>query len=149
LNGTRLRYGLRGQTYDIDLSMSAYRVTMENASVSSKTPFAISFERDRLDYFHALESTLSLSVRHLRGTRLDLTIQDWTDAPQVARAWTLSGSARSVLVIQEVAGLPPSASFVLIQGKQERKMMSDLAGRVRFQTRLKGNQVAAFELRAN
>jgi hypothetical protein len=42
LNGTKLRYQLRGREYLIELSVNDYKITCDGATVASTSPFAIS-----------------------------------------------------------------------------------------------------------
>ena len=49
LNGTKVRYWLRGQIYTIDLSVNDYAVTINGVTVRDSKPFAVDDDGNKLD----------------------------------------------------------------------------------------------------
>ena len=62
LDGTRLRYQLRNQSYLIDLNAGASRMAVDDFAVLAPEPFALNVQGDTAEFFPGSQDTPSLSV---------------------------------------------------------------------------------------
>ncbi len=145
LNGTQIRYWLRGQRYVIDLSTQAYRIAVDNFSVNDTKPFAVNVKSDSLEYFAGARRTPSLVVTRSNATPLELRIETWPVAASGARKWIESSGTTTARHL--LCDALPEADYKLTQnGAYLETLRSDTAGSVVFEAKLVDSQPQLFEL---
>lgn len=131
LDGTRLRYDLRGQMYEITLSTNGSSISAEQYTVGSAKPFAANITGAGLQYFDGMKSDWTLSVTLTKKAQLAINILNWSDA---AREWNASPTGKRRLVSYVLKGLRQNSNYQLIvDGKTVKGLRSDLAGRIAFE----------------
>jgi hypothetical protein len=147
LNGTRLRYQLRGQTYNIDLDAGASRLGADDFAVRSSEPFAVDIQRGTAEFFPGNRSTPALSVIRSRRAPLEIEIQSWPASPTGARRWVESCPMRGVSARHAVSDLRPQAVYDLrCDGRELGSYKADVAGRIEFKRALASAAATHFEL---
>ncbi len=81
LNGTRLKYQLRGKEYSIALSKGKYSISVENYSISENLPFAVNWSESGLEYFNGTTDKLSLKICG-RGM-CSVNVVGWSDEKKI------------------------------------------------------------------
>jgi hypothetical protein len=110
MNGTVVKYGLRGLALKLDLSVSRYRVRSGNLSISASKDFGLDFGNGRITYFPGAEDQPALSVRRISGDAMSLDVQGWG----TRKAWSVSAGAQTVSTIQTLYGLKPGVRYRLL-----------------------------------
>ena len=130
LDGTRLRYWLRGQQYEIALGTNACQITVDGASVRSTQPFAISVDETAARCFHGSSPTPSLTLTRPTAAPLQVGLETWPAEPLATRRWTISNPRAGDLPLrQTVSGLAPSTDYRLLRtGTGETRIRSDANG---------------------
>ena len=133
LNGTELRYQLRGRQYVIDLRTEVCAVTAGGCTLRDATPFGANATGTGLEYFPGKGADWGLSVTQPAGQMLTVQIEAWPDNPGEARRWTESASSPKGKTRHVVAGLRPDAIYQLrVNNEAPVSLRADKAGRVRF-----------------
>ncbi len=104
LNGTVVKYNLRGQALRIDLSVGKFLVSHDGISVSCAKPFGVDYGQHRVTVFEGQDERPSLSVKSGDGFALDL---------QGKNRWTLTAGAKPVSGSQTIHGLRPGTHYYL------------------------------------
>jgi hypothetical protein len=147
LNGTHLKYQLRGQTYSFDLSVNEYAVTVDQFTVRSHEPFAVNAEKDTLTYFKGPHEPGGLIIRSNGTSDLELTIRSWPDSVEGARIWTELCRRPGTETRQTICGLAAKTSYRLsAKGAPSRMLVSDAAGRLTFEIAFQNRTLLEFEL---
>ena len=99
LNGTQLKYSLRGKQYQINLTLNDYAITVDNFTVRAQQPFGINTKpgtqsTHHIEYFKGSTSIPALSLSHVSEAKLVLTIRAWPETPSGERALD-GGTAQS------------------------------------------------------
>ncbi len=135
LNGTRIRYSLRGHEYLIDPSTSDCTVTAGNSKIRSVTPFGVSAIADGMEYFPRHAAEWELAITRTDGKSVSVQIQSWPDGPNTIRRWTESSSAPGSEIRRVVRRLKPRAFYeVIIDEKKSLSLQADEVGLVKFTT---------------
>jgi len=130
LNGTRLNYWLRDQSYKIALAVDNYRVTSDGFSLRSASPFALAVDRNTASFFHGRNPLPSLTFLRASTAPLDVRIQTWSDEPAASRNWVVTEPA-GLLPEQTLGRLPPHTDFHLRRdGTSTVLVRSDPQGRL-------------------
>jgi hypothetical protein len=133
LNGTKLKYALRGQSYALDLSSEGSSVAVEDFAVRSTKPFALNAKDNRLEYFSSISGGWAMSLTRSTRIKVELRIADWADSPDAIRRWTEVCQQPGVTMHYIVSGLKPGAQYRLSQnGVRLSSLRADSAGRVAF-----------------
>jgi hypothetical protein len=133
LNGTRLHYQLRGQTYGVDLDAGGSRLAAEDFAVRSAEPFAVNIQGDKAEFFPGSRSTPALSVIRSRRAPLEIEIGAWPASGAGARKWVESCSASGVTARHVVSDLQPQAVYDLrCDGQKLGSYKADAAGTIEF-----------------
>ncbi len=82
LNGTQLKYRLRGQTYTIDLNMDDYRVAANGWALRGHQPFAVNLGATQADYFPGIQAAPSLTVTRPGTVPAEVSIEAWSNQPR-------------------------------------------------------------------
>ena len=147
LNGTRLRYQLRGKTYLIDLNAGRSRVTADDFGVMLAQPAALNVKGETLEYFPGMRSTPALSVTRSRRAPVDIEIESWPAGSTGTRAWTESCSVRGVTARHVVSGLKSDAVYDLrCEGRKVGTFKADATGRIAFKRTIESKKPQRFEL---
>jgi hypothetical protein len=132
LNGTELRYQLRGRPYVIALSTEGCSATAGACTLRAACPFGVNATDTGLEYFPGRSAQWALSVTPPAAQTLTVQIEAWPDQPAEPRRWTESaqeqGTTRHV-----VAGLRPGAIYQLSVNHQAAvSLRADQAGCIEF-----------------
>jgi hypothetical protein len=147
LNGTQLRYGLRGKSWRIDLNVDDYAASVDGFTLRSKKPFAVNVREHTLEYFSGPNPACALAVDAGAEGRVELSILSWPDAPSGPRKWTES-VGRSVAKMKHVVfGLTPNTSYKLNgDGVPIDSPTSDRTGKIAFEREFSNAPTQTFEL---
>ena len=133
LNGTKLRYPLRGQLYEIDLSTEGCAITAGAGVLRDSPPFGVNANDKGLEYFPGKSADWTLSVTPAAAQRLTVQIEAWPDDLSQPRRWTESAPQDKGKTRHVVAGLHPNAIYQLsINGRPADSLRADKAGRIEF-----------------
>lgn len=133
LNGTELRYQLRGRLYVIDLSTAACAVTAGGCTLSDSHAFSINATDTGLEYFPGTNADWALSISRSTGQPLALQIVSWPANPDEPRQWTEATTQASSRTMHVVNHLLPGAVYKLKTHSQTiLSLRADNEGRIRF-----------------
>jgi hypothetical protein len=133
LNGTKLRYPLRGRLYEIDLSTEGCALTAGACTLRDARPFGVNATDTGLEYFPGTNADWVMSVSRPTGQPVTVQIMNWPDASDAPRQWTetspqVKGATRHV-----VTHLRPNAIYQLkINGRMTASLRADNTGRIQF-----------------
>ncbi len=146
LNGTKLKYPLRGKTYTIDLSTASYEVGSGKFALRSATPFGINVGDDALEFFSRHEEQAGLTIVYTGSGTVAVEVQSWPEDITQARRWTEVCIASTGNVRERLPGLRPRHDYELrVNGVLWRKIHSDDSGTIQFKRKL-GGAVETLEL---
>jgi hypothetical protein len=147
LNGTRLRYQLRGQIYLIELDAGASRVTADDFGVVLAQPAALNVKGETLEYFPGTRSTPALSVTRSRRAPVALDVESWPDGPVGQRKWAESALERGVTARHQMSGLQPGVVYELrCDARKVGSFKADAAGSIEFKRTFNSTTPQQFEL---
>jgi hypothetical protein len=133
LNGTRLKYQLRGQEYEIALNVDDYAVSVDGFTVQSREPLAIRKVGDTREYFHREMGASALALAAPAAERIRLAIKTWPLGPSGRRAWTEAELGPGIVTRHRVSGLEPDQIYTLsCDNSPPTALHSDISGRVSF-----------------
>jgi hypothetical protein len=131
LDGTQLRYGLRGRQYVIDLATTGCALTAEGVTVRATVPFGLNATGAGVEFSTGASAEPGLSVARPRTGTLTVQIESWPDDPAAPRSWTEVGSPSKVGHV--VTHLRANADYELtVNGGKTATLRADTAGRVKF-----------------
>lgn len=137
LNGTQLKYPLRGKTYVIDLSTEANEISSEHFALRSSAPFGIHTSKDTLEFFPGDAEQAQLKIRRSGTGAVRVQLDAWPQDPAQPRRWTQTGSAEATKVREEVSGLAPHHEYeIQVNGSPWSKARADAVGTIRFERKL-------------
>jgi len=137
LNGTRLHYNLRNQSYVLDLSTSGSRMTVEDFAVLDAEPFALKVRGDTAEFFPGSRNAPALSVTRSRRAPVEISIAAWPASLTGTRKWSESCAKRGVAVQHVVSDLQPHVVYSLLcNGRTVGSFKADDAGRIAFSRKL-------------
>jgi hypothetical protein len=147
LNGTQLRYPLRGQQYGIDLSTKGSWVSANGCALSAATPFGANASGAGLQYFPGESDEWALSVTAPKNQELKIQIDAWADDSKLPYQWTETGQRGRGNIVHTAALLSPGAEYKLtINGKTVKSLRADNQGRVTFTVKRSDTAPQTFEL---
>ena len=133
LNGTKLRYPLRGQLYEINLSTEGCEITAGACTLRDSHPFGINATDTELEYFPGTNADWVMSISRPNAQPLTVQIENWPDAPDAVRLWTESSSQVKGPTLHVVAHLRPNTNYKLkANGRIIASLQADKVGSVRF-----------------
>lgn len=133
LNGTKLRYPLRGQLYEIDLSTAGCAITTGAGTLRASHPFGVNATTTGLKYFPGTNSDWAMSISRPAGLPLTIQIENWPDNPDAPRQWTETSPQAKGTTQHVLTQLRPKAIYELkASGKIINSMRADKTGRIRF-----------------
>jgi hypothetical protein len=133
LNGTKLRYPLRGRLYEIDLSTEGCAMTAGACTLRDAHPFGVNATDTGLEYFPGTNTDWAMSVSRPTGQPVTVQIMNWSDAPDALRQWMetspqVKGATRHV-----VTHLRPNAIYELkANGRMTISLRADKTGCIQF-----------------
>lgn len=117
LNGTIVRYNLRGNQLGLRLAMNDYVVASGKLILHSKVAFGAAFDPGTMRYFAGANETPDLSFSVAKGSALTVNMEEWSAS---RKQMTLVTAARSVIKVTA------QGSFtVLVGGKAVTKVSPD------------------------
>ncbi|RYF33056.1 MAG: hypothetical protein EOO38_30430 [Cytophagaceae bacterium] len=94
LNGTQLRYQLRGRPYRIDLDTAGSSITAGGCTVRASSPFAVNATDTGIEYFPGSTKQWALLVTPPKAQSVTVQIANWPDNPESPRQWMESASSK-------------------------------------------------------
>jgi hypothetical protein len=131
LNGTLLKYNLRGRQYLIGLQdQKNYSVSAGGLTVGDTKPFAVDLETsDRAVYFPGSQKSRTLTIVRSNSAALNIDMGNWSST---AKRWSEYAQA-STTTTHTVAELMANTSYdVYINGALVRSVVADGAGTLSF-----------------
>jgi hypothetical protein len=150
LNGTRIRYQLRGQWYTVDLSTDGSRMTCDGWSIRDGGPFAMNVRQNCAEFFAGDSPTAVMSVTRSGDGPVELGIVQWPSGPDGHRSWTECCRGSDCVIGHVVSGLRPDCGYRVLRNRQGlANVRSDAAGRLQFQTRPTSGGIEEYEISRN
>jgi hypothetical protein len=132
LNGTRLRYNLRGKLYLIDLSTEGCAMTSGDCTVCDSQPFGVNAIDNGLQYFPQTKADWSMSISRTDGQPVRVGIVSWPDASNAIRRWTetSAGATGTQYVMKH---LQPGTVYQLkVNAQIYKSVKADATGQISF-----------------
>jgi hypothetical protein len=144
LNGTLVKYPLRGQSYLIGLHTNEYRISVNAFTVRSARPFAVEAKAKTVELFGDIAGKSSLSLTRSGEEPIDVTVEAWPSNPSEPRRWSEQSAS---LVRHRIGGLQPGSRHQLtVARKKSRRVTADKAGYLEFSARLDSAAPQSFVL---
>lgn len=148
LNGTQIKYWLRGKEYLIGLSVDNYAIGVDGFAVRDRTPFAVNARGQTLEYFKGPTQSCALAISAPGAQRLDLAIQSWPESVGSARVWSETCPKPGTTARHVVSGLAPGTVHRLWRnGALMDPRRSDASGRLVFECTFSDPGPQNFELK--
>lgn len=133
LNGTKLRYPLRGRLYEIDLGAGSCAMTAGACTLRDAHPFAVNATATGLEYFPGTNTDWAMSISRPAARPLTVQIGNWPGNPDAPRQWTETSPLDQGTTLHVVARLRPGAAYQLTtDGRMTALLRADKTGRVQF-----------------
>lgn len=133
LNGTKLRYELRGQLYLVDLNTEGCAITAGNCTLRDEHPFGANATGSGLEYFPGTNVDWAMSVSRSNDQPFTVQIENWPGAPDAPRLWTETALPAGGKTFYRVVHLRPGATYELkINGQMTTLLRADKTGSVKF-----------------
>ncbi|MGH7951504.1 MAG: hypothetical protein ACREFE_06255, partial [Limisphaerales bacterium] len=133
LNGTELRYKLRGQLCLVDLNTEGYAITAGNYTLRDSHPLGVNSTGNGLEYFPGTNVDWAMSFSSSNGDPLTVKIESWPEAPDAPRQWVETSPASSGSTHYIVKYLRSGAFYKLkINGQTYKSAKADKSGQIRF-----------------
>lgn len=133
LDGTILRYALRGQLFKIALSSDHYEVTAGVYTLQDSHSFGFNATDKRLEYFPGSKADWELSISRSANRSLAVQIESWPENAEAPRRWTESSTEIKGSTLHVVTHLRPNSTYKLtVSGQTTASVRTDATGRVKF-----------------
>ena len=133
LNGTRLRYELRGKLYLVDLSTDSGAITLDNRTIRDAHPFGINVAEGQLQYFPGANADWAMSLSQSDPQPLTVQIESWPAAPDAIRLWTQTSASNKGKTHYVIKHLQPETVYELkINGQPRLSAKADRSGQIKF-----------------
>jgi hypothetical protein len=150
IEGTQLKFWLRGQEYRIGLSLDDYAVAVGEFTVRDRKPFAVNLDGRTLEYFKGANSGAALAVTASDREPLVLTVGSWPDTAAGARRWSETCGKAGATARHIVSGLVPNTVYRLLRnGSPADLPRSDASGRLVFDCTFASRAPQSFVLTPN
>ncbi len=147
LDGTKIRYHLRGQLYEIALSTNGSSITANNCTVIGPRSFGANATDTGFQYFPGADSDWTMSVLPPNGTHLTVHLESWPAAPDAPREWTEGATIGGGKISHTIKGLKPSATYQLyVDGRDSKSLQADQAGQIRFEQGLTSTELRRLKI---
>lgn len=148
LNGTRIRYWLRDQFYNLELSVGDYQASTGWFSIECPHDFGIQVEENSALFFDSDNATPDMIVRSDGNGRVKLSVMQWSEQGPLFRKWMVAAPDRAVGLKCEINMLTPNTVYALWRnGNRVMNVKSDARGTIAFPMRVRRNGSDNFELR--
>lgn len=138
LNGTMVRYRLRGMDYTIVLNSRQYTMSANHFLISGDSAFGMNTDGDRLEYYRGKSRTSSLRVE--REEPVDLSVNIADESGERLTAWSVQ-SEKNTRIVQTVYGLDAGVKYhVRIDSAAVEEKTADADGSLSFSLALKAGQ---------
>ncbi len=141
LDGTRLRYRLRGQTWLLDLATSGCGAAMDDFQLRAPVPFGVNVTNNALQFFPGTEGEPGLVVARSGGKRVEVRVETWTPG---RRQWTVTAPLGNVQIAQTVSGLASLKEYQVSSGGRSRRVRADAQGEITIRQTVRAS--ARFEM---
>ena len=147
LEGTSLKYRLRGQLYGIQPSLSGgATVEADDVTLSDAHPFGVDYRDGTIRYFHGMEANPSMSVEVPQASGLSIVIQQWGNPHR--RLWKERTTANMGLV-HSISGLEHGTTYsVMLDGSPLTRITSNATGSCEITCPLEGGKEHTIEMNA-
>ncbi len=131
LNGTRVKYWMRGVNYMIGLSVDDYTINANLFTIQSNNSFGMSTHKNQLRYFYNDNAAPSMTLTLDKAQETRLTISSWQPEE---KKWALTSTGKNAAKIKyEIAGLLPGTTYSIFKNnKGFMKLRSDNLGQIVF-----------------
>jgi len=134
LNGTQLRYELRGKLYCVELNTAGCAITSGDCTLRDPHPFGINGTAKGLEYFPGTNTDWAMSISRPSAGLLTLQIENWPDNPDSPRQWTEMSPQPEGTTWHVVTHLRPKALYELkANGQPITPLRGDKTGRIQFE----------------
>ena len=148
LNGTKLKYWLRGKYYTIQLSVGDHSVSADSFSIKSSRDFGIHIESDGLVFFDGGNDTPDMRISTRGKAAVHLKVSDWARDDSSVRSWIITTESDSAALNCEIFSLRPNNTYSLMKnGKAIANIKSDYLGSVKFSSVVKRGTADTHELK--
>lgn len=133
LNGTRLRYELRGKLYLVDLNTDNYAITTDNCTLRDPNAFGMNVDGNRLEYFPGTNEDWAMSASRSDREPLTIQIESWPDALDATRAWIQTPGSSKGKTQYIIKQLQPGTTYGLkVNGQSRLSLKADKTGQTKF-----------------
>ncbi len=133
LNGTKLRYPLRGQFYEIELSTEGCAITTGDCTLRDSHPFGVNAIAKGFEYFPDTNADWAMAVSRPTAQSLTVQIGSWPTDPEAPRQWTETSLQADGTTLHVVKHLRPNAIYELkTNGRIINSLRADKTGRIEF-----------------
>jgi hypothetical protein len=131
LNGTRVKYDLRGLDYLIELSADDYSVSANSFTIRCGSDFGFNTSGNELQFFRGEDEEPSMIINRSDLSSLLLNIISWKKGDENLFRWQVKHGTISGKATCKIRGLNPRQRYsVLKDGKKYLTLISDSAGTV-------------------
>jgi hypothetical protein len=113
LDGTKLRYCLRNQLYELTLGVKHSAITVSGFTVRAAGSFAVSATNNQLACFQANQDKPALTLTRNATTDVSVDIATWPDSKSGDCGWTITHSNQPVALHMTISGLRPQTAYDL------------------------------------
>ena len=147
LDGTQVKYPLRGQTFLIGLRTNDYRISVNASTVRSARPFAVSAKAKTVEFLAEISGESGLSVTRSGEQPVEISVEAWPGNRLETSRWTEQSLHSATLARHVVRGLQAGAKYRLtVGGKAARVLRADKSGCAEFSARLEPGVQTSFVL---
>lgn len=136
LEGTQLKYPLRGNTYAIGLSTSSYEVASGKFALRSAVPFGINTTFDTVEFFPKDAERAQLRIVSEGSSQVQVAIESWPEDAAEPRRWTQLCKPSAGDLKERVLGLKAGRQYALRLNREPwRNLTADASEAVEFKRR--------------
>jgi hypothetical protein len=133
LNGTKLRYTLRGRKYEIDLNTNGYAMTAGGITLGELHPFGVDATDAGLEYFPATNTDWTMSISRPNAKPMTVQIESWPNNSDAPRNWLETSPQVNGTTLHVITHLQPNTNYELkANGKSISYLRADKTGRIHF-----------------
>ncbi len=127
LNGTKVKYWLRGLNYMLDLSMGKYNISANSFSVQSSTDFGMNSMNNLLAYFNEDAAAPAMKISRDKLAEIKVQVEAWSEE----KKFKVSSAGAKLRI--EIFSLKPLSNYELFKDDASfLKLRSDSEGKVVF-----------------
>lgn len=127
LNGTQVKYWLRGLNYMVQLSMGNYNISANSFSIQSAVDFGMNNSKNQLEYFNGNSSEVSMKISRDKPADVKVQVEEWSDE----KKFKVSSVGAKLSI--GIFSLKPLSDYELLKDdKSFLKVKSDAKGKIVF-----------------